>query len=57
MVSWSMLWVYLVANLGGGVLAAVAFRALNPDDVAAPAPAEEAGTPRPNVIANPVRSR
>jgi aquaporin Z len=57
MVSWSMLWVYLVANLGGGALAAVVFRLLNPEDVAAPAPAEEAGQPRPNVIANPVGSR
>jgi aquaporin Z len=34
LVSWSMLWVYLVANLAGGAAAAVAFRALNPDDIA-----------------------
>jgi aquaporin Z len=30
MVSWSMLWVYLVANLAGGAAAGVAFRWLNP---------------------------
>ena len=30
MVSWSMLWVYLVANLAGGGLAGIAFRYLNP---------------------------
>jgi aquaporin Z len=34
LVSWSMLWVYLVANLAGGAAAAVAFRAVNPDDIA-----------------------
>jgi aquaporin Z len=34
LVSWSMLWVYLVANLAGGAAAAVAFRAVNPDDLA-----------------------
>jgi len=34
MVSWSMLWVYMVANVAGGALAAVAFRLLNPNDVA-----------------------
>jgi aquaporin Z len=32
MVSWSMLWVYLVANLIGGALAGVAFRLLNPGE-------------------------
>jgi aquaporin Z len=37
LVSWSMLWVYLVANLAGGAAAAVAFRAVNPDDLAVPA--------------------
>jgi aquaporin Z len=37
LVSWSMLWVYLVANLAGGAAAAVAFRAVNPDDLAADA--------------------
>jgi len=36
---WSMLWIYLVATLAGGAAAAYAFRALNPDDVDAPAPA------------------
>jgi aquaporin Z len=40
LVSWSMLWLYLVANLAGGAAAAVAFRAVNPDDVAADAEAE-----------------
>ena len=34
LVPWSMLWVYLVANLAAGALAAVTFRALNPADVA-----------------------
>jgi aquaporin Z len=33
LVSWSMLWVYVVANLAGGALAAAAFRALNPTDL------------------------
>jgi aquaporin Z len=37
--SWSMLWIYIVATLVGGAAAAFAFRALNPDDVDAPAPA------------------
>jgi len=31
MVSWSMLWVYLLANLAGGALAGIAFRVLNPE--------------------------
>jgi aquaporin Z len=31
-VSWSMLWMYLVANLVGGALAALAFRYLAPED-------------------------
>jgi aquaporin Z len=42
MISWSMLWVYLVANLAGGALAAAAFRALNPADLAVADPIEEA---------------
>jgi aquaporin Z len=33
LVSWSMLWVYVVANFAGGALAAVAFRLFNPTDV------------------------
>ena len=41
LVSWSMIWVYLVANLAGGALAAVAFRALNPGDLEVPRPVEE----------------
>jgi aquaporin Z len=32
LLSWSMLPVYLVANLGGGALAGVVFNALNPGD-------------------------
>jgi aquaporin Z len=36
LVSWSMLWVFVVANLAGGALAAVAFRLLNPTDLAEP---------------------
>jgi aquaporin Z len=32
LLTWKMLPVYLVANLGGGALAAVAFNALNPGD-------------------------
>ena len=35
LVSWSMLWIYLLANLAGGAAAAVTFRALNPHDLAA----------------------
>jgi len=41
LLSWSMIWVYLVANLAGGALAAVAFRALNPGDLEVPRPVEE----------------
>jgi hypothetical protein len=33
MLPWSNLWLYLTANFLGGVVAAFAFRALNPDDV------------------------
>ena len=39
LVSWSMLWVYVVANLAGGMLAAAAFRVLNPDEYKKPDPA------------------
>jgi len=39
LISWSGLWAYLAATLAGGALAAVAFRVLNPADVAAPVPA------------------
>ena len=31
--SWSAIWIYLVANLAGGALAALVFRLLNPDDL------------------------
>jgi aquaporin Z len=30
--AWSSLWIYLVANLAGGVVAALVFRAVNPED-------------------------
>lgn len=33
LISSSLLWLYLVTGLAGGALAAVAFRALNPDDI------------------------
>lgn len=33
MVSWSMIWIFLVANLLGGAAAAFVFRFVNPDDV------------------------
>ena len=31
--SWGALWIYLIANIAGGALAAFTFRTLNPDDV------------------------
>ncbi|HEY7225097.1 MAG TPA: aquaporin [Micromonosporaceae bacterium] len=34
--SWSMLWIYLVATVVGGALAAIVFRFLNPGDVDTP---------------------
>jgi aquaporin Z len=33
LVSWSMIWIFLVANLLGGAAAAFVFRFINPDDV------------------------
>ena len=39
MVSWSMLWVYLVANLAGGAIAGIAFRLLNPAEYRSHPPA------------------
>lgn len=39
LVSWSLLWLYAVANLVGGALAAVVFRALNPAEHEKPDPA------------------
>jgi aquaporin Z len=36
LVSWSALWLYVVANLAGGALAAIAFRLLNPTDLGQP---------------------
>jgi aquaporin Z len=38
MVSWSIFWMYLLANLLGGLLAGAAFRALNPTDLAVESP-------------------
>ena len=32
LVSWSNIWIYLLANLAGGAAAALAFRYLNPED-------------------------
>jgi aquaporin Z len=34
LVSWSMIWIYLIANFAGGAAAAYAFRYLNPSDLA-----------------------
>jgi aquaporin Z len=42
LISWSGIWVYLSATLAGGALAAMAFRLLNPGDVAEPARAARA---------------
>lgn len=42
LLSWSLIWVYIVTNLAGGILAALAFRALNPHDLV------EEGTPTGN---------
>lgn len=56
MVSWSMLWVYLVANLAGGAIAGIAFRLLNPAEYQTPSTAEpvagEARVPAPRVEQN-----
>jgi aquaporin Z len=41
LISWSMIWVYLVANLVAGAAAAMVFRALNPADLEVPVPVEE----------------
>ena len=47
---WGNLWIYVVATLLGGAAAGYAFRYLNPDDLAAAAPAADeksiTGTPR-----------
>jgi aquaporin Z len=45
LVSWSALWVYLVANLIGGALAGFAFRFLNPHDPASPVEAPPVEAP------------
>jgi aquaporin Z len=34
LLSWANIWIYLLANLGGGAAAALIFRYLNPDDLA-----------------------
>ncbi len=44
-VSWSLIWVYIVATLAGGAAAAYAFRWISPDDVDAP-PRRPRGTER-----------
>jgi glycerol uptake facilitator-like aquaporin len=36
LVSWKMLWVYLVADLGGAALAGLTFRAMHPAEYAEP---------------------
>jgi aquaporin Z len=38
LMSWKLIWVYLIVCGLGGALAGYAFRALNPDDVEGPAP-------------------
>jgi aquaporin Z len=43
MASWSMLWVYLLADLAGAAAAAVVFRVLNPAEWAVATPVESAG--------------
>jgi aquaporin Z len=46
LISWSMLWVYLVANLVAGAAAGLTFRALNRHDLApAEAPAQDEAVP------------
>jgi aquaporin Z len=42
LVSWSMIWVYLVANFAGAAAAAAVFRFLNPAEFVAAVPAAEA---------------
>jgi aquaporin Z len=44
MVSWSILWIYLLANLVGGLLAGAAFRLLNPTDLVVELPPGDAET-------------
>jgi aquaporin Z len=44
MVSWSMLWVYLVANLMGGALAGITFRLLNPGEYLTASPESLTGS-------------
>jgi aquaporin Z len=43
LVSWSMLWVYLFANLIGGAVAGIVFRLLNPAEYLIHSPAEAIG--------------
>jgi aquaporin Z len=38
LINWTNFWIYLIANLLGGAVAAVAFRYLNPDDAGAALP-------------------
>jgi len=50
LVSWSTLWVYLVADLAGAAVAALVYRALNPHEWA---PATPAQTPAPANVPAP----
>lgn len=53
LVSWSSLWLYLVADLAGGALAAIAFRVLNPAEYTIAAEArEDVGVPAPRAAAD-----
>jgi aquaporin Z len=47
LVSWEMLWVYLVANLGGAALAGLTFRAMHPAEYAEPERTAAAPVPVP----------
>jgi aquaporin Z len=51
LISWSLLPVYLVAQVGAGALAGAVFRALNTDDIAEPA--DEIETALPTVAIDP----
>jgi hypothetical protein len=43
--AWSHIWLYLLANLAGGVAAAGAFRATEPREQLVPAPVGNGGRP------------
>ncbi len=50
LISWSMIWVYLVANFAGAAAAAVAFRLLNPGEWPALALAPAAAAPARSAV-------